>query len=264
MKGLIIKDLMCLKKQLVLFAFLVAGVLAVSIMYVLSARFGNIALAAEKMIADNQLPGPDVQKLGSLALVLFMLLPIAMVGDMANVFDADGKAGFARVAGTLPVSLRKRVLSRYLTIFALFGIGVVVDIVIAAVLAALTDMITFADFFGIILSAASIQSIYSALAIMFCILLGKNHLDLARFLAILTLFAGVILANLGKIIAVVKKIAASSSAYNPEASGDISFLWDIRDFLIEKWYILLILAAAVCVSSYFLSCIAAEKKRGVI
>ena len=80
----------------------------------------------------------------------------------------------------------------------------------------------------------------------------------------LTLFAGVILANLGKIIAVVKKIAASSSAYNPETSGDISFLWDIRDFLIEKWYILLILAAAVCVSSYFLSCIAAETKRGVI
>jgi len=264
MKGLIIKDVMCLKKQLVLFGFLVAGVLAVSVMYVLSARFGNLALAAEKMIADNQLPGPDVQKLGSLALILFMLLPITMVGDLAYTFDADGKAGFARVAGTLPVPLKKRVLSRYLTIFALCFLGVTVDIAIAAVLAALTDMITFADFFGIILSAAALQSSYSALAIMFCILLGKNHLDLARFLAILTLIAGFILANLGKIIAVVKKIAASSSAYNPEASGDISFLWDIRDFLIEKWYILLILAAAVCVSSYFLSCIAAEKKRGVI
>ena len=44
MKGLIIKDVMCLKKQLTVFIFVLIGVVAVSIMYVLSAKFGNIAL----------------------------------------------------------------------------------------------------------------------------------------------------------------------------------------------------------------------------
>ena len=38
LKGLILKDLMCLKKQLKQFVFLVIGVLIVSVMYVLSAN----------------------------------------------------------------------------------------------------------------------------------------------------------------------------------------------------------------------------------
>ena len=106
-----------------LLAAALAGVLAVSVMYVLSARFGNLARAGEAMLASEDLSALDVRNLGTLALVLFMLLPIAAVGDMAMVFEADGSAGFPRVAGVLPVPVKKRVLSRYLTIYALFCIG---------------------------------------------------------------------------------------------------------------------------------------------
>ena len=104
MKGLILKDVMCLKKQLTVFCYVIVGVIIVSLLYVLSARFGNLAEAGREMMRTDDMSHTDVRNIGTLALVLFMLLPIATIGDMANVFESDGKAGFARVSAALPVS----------------------------------------------------------------------------------------------------------------------------------------------------------------
>ena len=123
MKGLILKDLMCLRKQLTNFCFVMAGVLIASIMYVLSARYGNMAKVGQEMLNGNATQ-VDVRNIGSMVLVMFMLLPIASVGDMLYVFLADGKAGFGKVSATFPVPLKKRMLARFLTIYAMFGIGV--------------------------------------------------------------------------------------------------------------------------------------------
>ena len=101
MKGLILKDVMCLKHQLRVFVFVIIGVVFTSILFVLSARYGNLAMAGAEMLQTEQATEIDVKNLASVALVLFMLLPIATVGDMANVFEADGKAGFYRLAGAL-------------------------------------------------------------------------------------------------------------------------------------------------------------------
>ncbi|MBP5762642.1 MAG: hypothetical protein J6W48_06675, partial [Lachnospiraceae bacterium] len=53
MKGLVIKDIMCLKKQLTTFAFVIAGVVVISILYVLSSRFGNLATVGEALFDEN-------------------------------------------------------------------------------------------------------------------------------------------------------------------------------------------------------------------
>ena len=55
MKGLIIKDIFCLRKQLKTFTFVLIGVFVLALMYVLSARFGNIAKAGADMLMDNDL-----------------------------------------------------------------------------------------------------------------------------------------------------------------------------------------------------------------
>ena len=60
MKGLIIKDLMCLRKQLIIFSYVVIAVLVISVMFVLSARFGNIALANESMMLENNISSIDI------------------------------------------------------------------------------------------------------------------------------------------------------------------------------------------------------------
>lgn len=262
MKGLILKDVMCLKKQLTVFCYVIVGVIIVSLLYVLSARFGNLAEAGREMMRTDDMSHTDVRNIGTLALVLFMLLPIATIGDMANVFEADGKAGFARVSAALPVPRWKRLLSRYCTIYALFGIGVLIDVVLAAVLGALTDIITFSGLFGIIISCASIMSIYSALVIFFCILLGYGKEQYVQILSILVMAVSFILVNIGNIRKIANNVAANAEQNN--GSEDLSFLFDALNFIKEKYWVLLLIAAGVSIGSYAASLALTERKRGVI
>lgn len=258
MKGLIIKDIMCLKKQLALFCFVMFGVLVISIMYVLSIRYGNLAIAGKEMLAENQLSDLDIKNLASGVLVLFMILPIVCVGDMVNVFIADGKAGFAKVSASLPVAMSRRLAARYLTIYVLFGIGTVVDILVAGILSALTNLMSFADFFGIIISVASILSIYSALAIMYCILLGYGKESYAQVFSMLTMGVAYVLINFKSIKEDFLYIISS------EQEIDSEILWKPLNLLKEKGYIIFVAAIVVSVLSYLISLWIAERKRGVI
>ena len=259
---MMIKDIMCLKKQLTVFVYVIIGVLVVSVMYVLSAKFGNIAMAGREMLASNDMTLVDVKNLATGALVLFMMLPIATVGDMANVFVADGKAGFARLAGALPISLKKRLLSKYLTIYALFGLGAVVDIVFAFLLSVLTDIITFAEFVGIIVSAASLMSIYSAFVIFYCVLLGYGKEEYAQIGSLLSMGLAFCLIRFDLLKNIFKDIAAGGSG--EEQSISELMIWQELDFIKEKSWILFVIAVLVCVLSYVASLLVAERKRGVI
>ena len=94
MKGLIIKDIMCLKKQLTIFAIVLIAVAAVSIMFAISAKCGNIAIGNDYMLAEEKnLDELDITNISTLALVLFMLIPPALLADLFYVFDCDKKAG---------------------------------------------------------------------------------------------------------------------------------------------------------------------------
>lgn len=262
MKGLIIKDVMCLKKQLTVFAFVLIGVVAVSIMYVLSGKFGNIALAGREMLATEDLTAVDVKNLSSMALIFFMMLPIATVGDMSNVFTADGKAGFARMAGALPISIKKRLLSKYLTIYALLGLGVIVDVLLAFVLSLLTDIISFADFFGIIISVSSIMGIYSALVIFFCVLYGYGKEEFAQISSLITMGLAFFIINFDVVKSSIADIAAAGSG--AEQSASELMIWQALDFIKEKFWILFVIAALVCILSYVATLQVAKRKRGVI
>ena len=257
MKGLILKDIMCLKKQLTIFVYVLTSVLIVSVMYVLSVRYGNLAVAGKEMMKDNSLSSVDVKNLGTLALVLFMLLPIATISDMANILIEDGKAGFAKVAGSLPVSLKKRLLSKYLTIYALLGIGALIDILMALLLSYLTDIIDFSDFFGIIISVLSVMSIYSALVILFCLIFGYGKEQYAQIISIAAMLLGLILIKWNVLKKILLNISKPDSKHSP-------LYWETLDFIKNKYWILFFTAALISVLSYGLSLIVAERKRGVI
>lgn len=251
MKGLILKDLMCLRKQLIIFCYVVFAVFVVAVMFVLSARFGNLALAGRELQMDQGLSAFDVRSIAKTVLVLFMLLPIATVGDMANVFAEDGRAGFVKVASVLPLSVKQRVLARYITIFAMFGIGVAVDLVLAFTLSLLTDLISFTELFGIIISAASLMSIYSAFVIAFCILLGYGREQYATLLSVAMIAMAVIGCNYAKIKAMLLEQGAG---------GEL--LRNFMDFISHKSYVLLIAAILMIVLSFLVSVVTAERKRG--
>lgn len=266
MKGLIYKDILCLKKQLMLFCFVLIGVVIVSIMYVLSAKYGNLAKIGVQMLSEpeNNLTEIDVKKLGSSVLALFLLIPIAAVEDITNVFMQDGKAGFHKVSGMLPVSIERRVLARFLSVYALFAMGVLIDLCLAVILSALTDLMTFAQLFGIIISAASAMSIFSAFAIFFCFLLGYGKEQYAVMLSILTVIVFAILLNLGKVKSILLVIAIAGTLPAEKRTDGSSSVWGIFDFLEEKAWILLIIAVIVSILSYGASLMIEKRKRGVI
>lgn len=251
MKGLIIKDLMCLRKQLITFGFVVVGVLVISIMYVCSARFGNIATAGQEMLATNDMTSTDAKNLATMALILFMLLPIATVGDMACIFEEDGRAGFIRMASAMPISIKKRVGAKFITIFAMFGIGALVDIVIAFVLSMITDIIVFKDFLGIIVSASSVMCIYSALIIVLCLIMGAGKENYARLISPILIVVIASAVNYSRI---------KDALINKNTNG----IDDFMIFIKQKFYILLIAAITVIALSFLVSVYAAERKRGVV
>lgn len=252
-----IKDLMCLRKQMILFAYAVTGVLVLSVMFVLSARFGNIAAANRMMMAENNLSEIDITNMSTTALILFMLIPIAMVGDVTTIFKMDGKAGFSGVSSILPLSIGQRVMARYLTVFMMFGIGVTVDTLISFVLSKLTDIISFAEFFGIIISGASLMTVYGSLVILFCFLLGYGKEDYAIIASCAVILIGTIFPNIKKL----KSVFLSVSADN---SDSIDFISGFMDFIKYKYFILLIIAAAVTAVSYFISVGIVTRKRGTV
>lgn len=258
MKGLIIKDLMCLRKHRVTFCFTVLSVIVISVMFVLSAKFGNIASANQEMMAANGMSDIDIKNLSTIALILFMLLPIAMVGDVSTVIVADGKAGFANVSSILPISIKKRVLAKFITIISMFGIGVIIDLILSFVLSLLTDIISFREFFGIIIAMASIMFIYGALTIVFSYLLGYGKESYAQIVSILLIVFGVILINIGTIKETFILIGTNSG------TGDINFINDFMDFIKYRSYILLAIALVVSVVSYIATVNIAKRKRGII
>lgn len=259
MRGLIIKDLMCLRKQRITFIYIVFVVLIVSVMFVLSAKFGNIALAGKEMMAENTMQEIDIKNLSSMALILFMLLPIAMVGDVSSIFSADGKAGFYNVSAILPISIEKRVLAKYITVLLFFGIGVATDIAIAFVLSLFTDIISFIEFFEIIITSASALFIYGVLICLYMFILGYGKESFAQLSSILTIILIVILANFKR----AKMLFISCFSENSQVL-DVNPLEIVTNFVKNKSLLVFTIAIIVGLLSYVLSVFIAKRKRGII
>ncbi len=266
MKGLILKDLICLRKQLIVFTYVVVSVFVIAVMFVCSVQYGNIALSERKMLADGLYgAGFSMTDIYRMILALFMLLPIASIGDMANVFEADGKAGFSKVSSVMPLSVGQRVLARYITIFVMLVIGVLVDLLIAFVLSLFTDLVSFGDFFGMILSAGSLMSIYSAIVIILCFLFGYGKEDRARIVALLSMALVFVLFHLEKTKAIFMDLTmGTEDAEGPDGSLWMDTVNSLIVYIKDRFYLLVLLAIAVIVGSYSLSVVIAQKKRGVV
>lgn len=240
MKGLIIKDFFCLKKQLINYVFVIVGVIAVSVLFVLSCRFGNIA-------SYGQASEIDIAQLAGLALLLFMLVPLACTGDISNLFADDEKASFYKVASSLPVSVSKRVASRYIAGLFFIVIGFVVDLVMTIVLSALTDVISFGEFIGVIVSFTSLMIMYLSILILCMSLLGKGYRSYANIIPVVVgvgLYAVINLDKLGD-------------------TRDLPKLYyQTVEFIEHKSYILLFAAMLLLISSYAATVYLSRRKRG--
>ncbi len=262
MKGLVIKDLMCLKKQLITFCYIVISVLVVSIMYVLSAKYGNIASINQYMSED--LSEIDIKNISSLVMIMFMLLPVADVCDFVTIFREDNKASFSKISAALPLSISQRVGAKYITVFLLFGIGAFIDICIAVILSQLTDILTFSEFMGVILSITSVMCMYSCLVILFCLLFKGGNEDLATICSLGTLLFIAVTVNWRKVIKVIWVMVGVNPAGESEMEETMIMIPDMLHYLQEKMWVFILAALVILVVSYLLSVLIAKRKRGVV
>ena len=134
--------------------------------------------------------------------------------------------------------------------------------IIAFILSVLTDIISFADFVGIIISASSLMCIYSALVILYCILLGKGRETVAMILSLLCMVLIYVILRFNKLKDILIAIIALDDTGDSGMSTD--HFWDFITFIKQKSYVLLITAIIIMAVSYCISYVIADKKRGVI
>ena len=253
MKGLIIKDLMCLRKMRVTFVFVTVSSFVITVMALISARCGNIALAEQEFLTGgSDMPMSPVHLLWY-AVAVMVILPLASIGDSLTLaFEADKNSGFADVAGALPVSVKQRITARFITLFLTCGTGTVISLALSFVLSLFTDIMTLGDFAGLVLSAASLILIFSALEMILIFLLKMKNTDYVRIISLLIMAAAFIAGSLGRIINAVRSM-------NPTG-----LITDGLLFLENRWNILAAAAAGCLLVSYFVSTCIAERKRGEI
>lgn len=255
MKGLILKDLMCLRKQRIIYIYLITVILILSVMLVLSAKFGNLYRASLDMIGQNPMGDIEITIIINVAMILFLLGPIAMAGEAAiTIFSLDGKAGFANVYACLPISINKKVLAKYVTVLIMIAFSCVTDILVAAILSVLTDIIKFSEFLGIIISVSSIIFTISAASIFFCFCVGYGKEMYAELIPIIIMAISFIALNYSKI----KQFFVATDG------SDLLLEIGAVNVLKDKFYIPLCIAAVVGIVSCFGSIIVAKRKRGML
>ncbi|MCQ2483189.1 MAG: ABC-2 transporter permease [Clostridia bacterium] len=258
MKGLIIKDFMCLRRQQsVMFLYTIIVTIILSVMFVLSSNHGNISHVMDGLMADSSFTASDVEHVVVDEIIVFMLLPFALVLDVSSIILADNKAGFSKVAACLPVTLSQRVLARFMSIGLLSVIGMAIDLIMVILLSVFTDIAGFMTLLGIMVSLACLMLILSFLTIMFSFLLGSGKEEYAQLASVFTIIVVVLLFNIKSIVSIFK----SSS---PDVTSYIKSLNSVTDFLADKSYVMLIAMLVVCGFCYLGSVKIAENKRGII
>ncbi len=253
MKGLLVKDFYCLRKQYGIFLMTIIIVFVISIMFVFSCKYGNINKGFESMVKSGMATGNDISYIARIAMAFCFLIPMALTGNVMELFVDDRDAGFGKLAGALPVSIRKRVMSRFISGMIFTVIGCMADIIMAAVLSRLTDIITFKNYFAIIITFASLMIMYLSFLILYAYILGTEKMTLVAVLPLITGVVAVLLVNMKRLIGFI---------HNGIFDADIIKM--LFNFIMNKSHLMFVASLVILAASYLLCVHISDLKRGVI
>lgn len=180
MIGLVCKDMLCLKKNLTLFFGVTIGVIIIALLYILSSKYGNIAIEFEEMA---EMEGEDFAMLqGTTKAVVYfsLLVPIAFLATIVECFKEDFKAGFYKNLMSLPLSEAKIVGSRYVSCM-LFTVVAMLGSVLTAFLVSLVEKdMPFENSFKYIVIFTTVLMVYISLVMFLLYLFGARKADLIQ------------------------------------------------------------------------------------
>lgn len=256
MTGLIKKDMYCLKKNLLQFLLVTAGVIVLSVMFIISSKSGNVALGIEQMKVENDgMSEADFYGIFQIAVWAALFIPIAFVGVVAECFKEDRKAGFYKYMMTLPLSETKLVGSRYISLLLFMAVGLVGSCTAAAFVSLVSDYFQLVRLLSIIFTFAGAMLVYMSIVMLLLYALGTERADFIQCAPFVVVFVAGIAVMGSKM----------SSMSENELDGYFGKLVNELSDIIAKNGIIFIGIALVCVAvSYLISCKMLKQRRGNI
>lgn len=194
MKGLVIKDFYCLRKNMWTFVLLTIGVIVMGILFVLSSQYGNVADALAEIQLESDSGNVDAEitmQIFDIGVAFLMVIPIAFIGQINDCFKEDSRVGFKKALSTLPLSHFKLVGSRYLSCLIFTAICMALSIFTAFSITLVPGKYRFSEYIALIISISACFSIYMAVVIFFTYLFGGKHSDTIQIIPfILAFFLG--------------------------------------------------------------------------
>lgn len=254
MLGLIQKDLYCLKKSLWQFLFVTLGVILLGILFLLSARYGNVAKGIAAMQAEGQMNEQEFYALFQIPVWLILLIPVAFVCMIVECFKEDQRAGFYRCMMSLPLQEYEIVGSRYVCCLLVAAVGMTGSVVAAILVSVTSEVYAFEQLLGAAAVFTAVLLIYMSFVMFMLYLLGVERADLIQCapFAVLLLTAFIVVG--GKL--------QRLSDQELDSFLDELITRGLLRFLKNDWGVMLFLALLCMTVSFRGSCIILKKRRG--
>ncbi len=253
MKGLIIKDALCLKKNLKMFVLVTLGVIALAVMFVLSTRYGNLSKSIANWNSEDTMSKEMMLVAINMAMHVILFIPMAFVSNVIDCFVEDKKADFSKTVFSMPVSNIEIVGARFASMLIYTVVALLCSGIAAGAISVASDTIVFKEIFSSVLVFAGVLLVYVSI-IMPCIyFFGAEK---ATVIAIIPFVAGVI----GCFFLLGEKMNGVS-----EAESEMYMLKLMNDFielLTHKGPVLIGVAVLCLIAAFFISVKILEKKRG--
>lgn len=186
MKGLMIKDMFSLRKQMRFFIFVVVSVFVISIMFVLSVKFGNVGRFLEKIQTDENAVSEEITiGLTKLVMLFCLFIPIAFTGNVTEIFLDDYNASFEKLMSAFPISVRKRVAARYISGISFTLTGLCISLILSLVLSLLTTIINFDEYMRYLICFTGVILIYLSILIVLAYIIGGEKTGLVGTLPVI-------------------------------------------------------------------------------
>lgn len=255
MTGLIRKDLYCLRKGLKTFILVSIGVIVLSVLFILSARYGNVAKGIEQMKIENNMGEKEFYAYYQGVIWCVLVLPMSFLGIIAECFKEDKKAGFSKPLLCLPLSEGKIVGSRYIASLLLAGISLGDSLLAGFFVSLVSDVFPLQKLIGYILCLNGALLVYMSLQMLLTYAFGAEKADLIQCIPLVILLVFFICFFQRNIAGLTDKEFASYF------TGTVN---DISDFMIHKCGVVFLTAIGCMGLSFLGSWALFRKRRGVI
>ena len=174
MVGLIYKDLCCLRKHIRMFAVWTLVVIILSVLFILSMKYGNVAHMIASMSEE------EFFEMFQTAIWCILIVPIASSAMIQECFKEDSKANFKKCLYALPVKEEKIVFGRYMAGLTFLFLGFLGNLTASVSIALSTDVFKFRQLLGFSVTFLALMIAYEAFVMFVMYTVDGKKADLIQ------------------------------------------------------------------------------------